>query len=485
MKKLTYIILPAILILSGCKKDLEPVKYELYDDSAYTAKVDAEGFTLIDFYGLNDFHGSIERSVDDNMPGLAAINGFLKDKRSENPGGTVLIANGDMWQGSADSNMTKGKIVNESMNYMGFAALTLGNHEFDWSVEQIKTNKSEYNLPYLGTNIVEEISGENPDFIDESPLIERDGVKIGIIGAMGSELINTIQRSYVEGLKFDIMTDYVTNEAARLREAGAHIIFLAAHDSWVGASLTPDRALLVDNGIVDAVFTGHQHYLDEKIVSGVPILQTRGRGRDIMHTRLGYNKTTNEVKVMEYQVIRDLVNIDITEDQTTRDIVDYFVWKYKINETKNEVLGKVINENMTRSMVANFVVEVMTKSYEEAVGALHNVNGGIRAEFNKGNITYGNVYNAFPFDNEIYVVSLFGSRLRGLMEAGGNFAYYFKLKYEEVDTSKLYKVVTTNFVYELSGSPVVGATYENMFSYPRDLVADYIRTNKTIDGSKY
>lgn len=71
------------------------------------------------------------------------------------------------------------------------------------------------------------------------------------------------------------------------------------------------------------------------------------------------------------------------------------------------------------------------------------------------------------------------------MEAGGNFAYYFTLKYEEVDTSKLYKVVTTNFVYELSGSPVAGASYENIFSYPRDLVADYIRANKTIDGSKY
>ncbi|MFA5485877.1 MAG: bifunctional UDP-sugar hydrolase/5'-nucleotidase [Bacilli bacterium] len=484
MKKLTFLLILSTLVISGCTK--KPGKlYEAYDDSKYSAVVDDEGFTLIDFYGLNDYHGAIVRSEEDNMPGLSAINSFLNKRRSENPGGTVLIANGDMWQGSAESNMSKGKIVNESLNYMGFAALTLGNHEFDWGVDLIKSNKETSNFPYLGANIIIEETKETPDYIDPSPLIERDGVKIGIIGAMGSDLINTIQASHVEGLKFDIMTEYVKSEAARLRGLGADLIFLGAHDTWVGASLSPDREALVNEKIVDLVFTGHQHYLDEKEVNGVPILQTRGRGRDIMHARLGFNKETKEVKVANYEVVRSLIDLELEEDATTNKIVDYYVKKFKINETKNEVVGKLINEDMSRSMVAKFVVEVMTKSYDDAVGSLHNINGGIRAELKVGNITYGDIYSAFPFDNEIYLITLSGRRLKALMEGGGNFAYYFTIAYADVADFDDYKVVTTNFVYELNGSPVTGLDYENMFTYPRDLVATYLRTHKTIDGSLY
>lgn len=484
MKKLTLFLLLSSLVVSGCTNKTV-VLYETYDDTKYKAVVDEEGFTLIDFYGLNDFHGAIVRSEEDNMPGLAAINGFLNSKRKENPGGTVFIANGDMWQGSAESNMSKGKIVNESLNYMGFAALTLGNHEFDWGVDLIKTNKKTSNFPYLGANIIIEETKETPDYIDASPLIERDGVKIGVIGAMGSELINTIQASHVAGLKFDIMTEYVKSEAARLRGLGADLVFLGAHDTWVGSSLSPDREALVSEKIVDLVFTGHQHYLDEKEVNGVPILQTRGRGRDIMHARLGFNKETKEVKAIHYEVIRSLVDLEIEEDATTNKIVDYYVKKLKINETKNEVVGKLINEDMSRSMVAKFVVEVMTKSYDDAVGSLHNINGGIRAELKVGNITYGDIYSAFPFDNEMYLITLSGRRLKALMEGGGNFAYYFTIAYADVADFDDYKVVTTNFVYELNGSPVTGLDYENMFTYPRDLVATYLRTHKTIDGSLY
>ena len=84
---------------------------------------------------------------------------------------------------------------------------------------------------------------------------------------------------------------------------------------------------------------------------------------------------------------------------------------------------------MNRSAIANLIIEVMTKKYVidgveyKPVGAMHNVTGGIRGEFNLGKIRYEDVYKAFPFDNEIYLVSIRGSRLKEFRS--GNFAYYW------------------------------------------------------------
>lgn len=483
-KKVILLTLLSATLVSCNKIPVGDPEFTPYNDAEHQAIVDNEGFTIIDFYGLNDYHGALVSDVDGNMPGIGMLNTFLNNERKKNPGGTVLIANGDMWQGSADSNITYGKIVNQTLNYMGFAALTLGNHEFDWGIPRIAANKEYSNFPYLGANIVLKETGENPDFIDQSPLIERDGVKIGIIGTMGSDLINTIQSSLVESIQFDPITTYVKDEATRLREAGANLILLAAHDTWVN-NLTPERQTLLDEKVVDAVFTGHQHYLDENLVNGIPILQTRGRGRDVMHARLGFNKTTKEVKYISSEVVKDIARMGLAKDKTSEMIYDHYYRQFEIGKIKNEVLGTIKNSDMSTSAVAKFAVEVMTKAYPEAVGAFHNVNGGIRAEFKAGKLTYGAVYNAFPFDNEIYVVEIRGSRLIGLMAGGGNYAYYFTIAANEVIETEYYKIVTISFVYELSDSPVRGLDYENKFTYPRDLIADYMREHKSIDGSKY
>lgn len=482
-KKIILIPLVAML-LAGCNSTPKELVYDTYDDSLYTARVDNEGYTIIDFFALNDFHGALENDTDGNMPGIGKLNTFLKTERDKNPGGTVLIANGDMWQGTADSNMTNGEIINHTLNHMGFAALNLGNHEFDWGIDRIISNKEHSNFPYLGANIVDKGTTNVVDFVDESPLIERDGVKIGIIGTMGSDLENTIQASLIKDIEFDVLTSYVVTESARLKEAGANIIALAAHDTWI-SNVTPDRHSLVEDGVVDVVFTGHQHALDEQNINGVPILQTRGRGRDVMHVQFGYNKLTEDLKVVDADVIEDIQDLELEKDKVSEDIYKYFYDTYGIGKIKNEVLGKLINRDMNEQSVANLVVEVMTKAYPETVGAFHNVNGGIRAQFKKGKLTYNHVYSAFPFDNELYIVTMSGNRLLALMQTSGNYAFHFNIDKADVNTSEMYKVVTISFLYEINGSPVSGLPYENMFTYPRDILADYIRTTKTIDGSKY
>lgn len=482
--KLMYIPLFAIL-LTGCN-NAGTLKYDTYDPTLYNANVNSEGYTVIDFYTINDFHGALTYDEESSLPGLGRLTSFLKTKRSANPGGTVFIANGDMWQGSADSNLTRGEIVVHAMNHLSFDVMTIGNHEFDWTIDTIVANKAKSNFPYLGGNIVNKSDGKIVDFVDESPLIERDGVKIGVIGTIGSDLENTIQSGLIRDIEFGKITEYVEQEAARLRAIGANLVVLAAHDTWV-SNVDIEREPIINEKMVDAVFTGHQHVIDEQFINGIPILQGRAYGRDVQYVSLGYHKTNNEVKLLNrdvIEVVEEVKSLGLKADKTAEQIYKHFYQKANIGKIKNEKIGKITGETMSKIKVANFAVEVMAKSYlDEAVGAFHNVNGGIRAEFNKGNITYGDIYQAFPFDNEIYLVRMRGSRIKAL--TGGNYAYYYSVDRSTLVDNEYYYLVTTNFISEMDGSPAYGLEYINKFTYPRDLIAEYIRTHKTINGKDY
>ena len=101
-----------------------------------------------DFYELSDFHGATTYGEGSQL-GISKLASYFDDKRTENPGGSIILAGGDMWQGTADSNITRGNLVTYAMCEIGFDSMTLGNHEFDWTDTWIKNNKNRANFPFL------------------------------------------------------------------------------------------------------------------------------------------------------------------------------------------------------------------------------------------------------------------------------------------------------------------------------------------------
>ena len=161
MKKIVSII--TILLLSlGL---LACIKTPVEDDPKIDIK---EGQVAISMYGVNDLHGAIFE--ENGEPGIAKISTYLKEKRAENEEGTLIFSAGDMFQGTAVSSLTKGRVVVDAMNEIGFDAMGIGNHEFDWGISDIEkfldgdaeTNKM--NFPLLGANIIEKATGEAVPF---------------------------------------------------------------------------------------------------------------------------------------------------------------------------------------------------------------------------------------------------------------------------------------------------------------------------------
>lgn len=379
-----------------------------------------ENYEYIDLYELSDFHGAVEYEPNHDSGtyiGLPKLATYFDQKRDENLGGTLILSSGDMFQGSADSNLTRGYLVNYCMQYMGFDAMALGNHEFDWTDEWIKKNAElKYNtstIPYLGANITK--NGVLPDFLKKSTVVTRGGYKIGIIGVIGSTLENTILKSCLVGYDFLSYKTIVDTEAARLRnEEGCNAVILLAHE---GA----EEIELVSG--VNAIFGGHAHENKKTTRNNIPSLATLNYGQSVAHVALKFDKNTKEfVDALDNEIVEmKTVGSTLVDNENVRSIMNEFV--PSINEIKNLKLGKcdaklAYNKalrNICTTTLFNVAVNAANQVDEidssKIVMSLHNVNGGIRDDIQAGEITYGNVYRSFPFDNEIILLKLTGTEV--------------------------------------------------------------------------
>ena len=103
----------------------ENVTHKDDDNDEYCDDCGDSVVEFFDFYAVNDLHGKFADTED--QPGVDELSTYIPTAR-ENNENTVVLSSGDMWQGSAESNLTQGKIVTDWMSEMDFVGMTLGNH---------------------------------------------------------------------------------------------------------------------------------------------------------------------------------------------------------------------------------------------------------------------------------------------------------------------------------------------------------------------
>ena len=418
-----------------------------------------ESYEYIDLYELSDFHGAVEYEPSHESGtyiGLSKLASYFEQKRNDNKGGTLLLSSGDMFQGSADSNLTRGYLVNYCMQYMGFDAMALGNHEFDWTDTWIKKNAElQYNtstIPYLGANITK--NGQMPEFLKKSTVVSRGDYKIGVIGVIGNKLENTILKSCIKDYEFSTYKDIVDTEAARLRSAEhCDAVVLLAHEA-------ADEIELVSG--VDAIFGGHAH--ENKIATinaTIPSLATLNYGQSVAHIALKFNKNTKAfVDANDYEIVEmSSVGASLQDDSNVKNIMNQFA--PSINQIKNLKLGtcdaKLAHNKALKNICTTTLFNDAVKAADQVdeidsskiVMSLHNVNGGIRDDIPAGDITYGNVYRSFPFDNEIILLKLSGSEVLGSIDIIKSLGLGLYKTFENrsyFSSSEYYYFATTDFL---------------------------------------
>ena len=429
---------------------------------------------------MNDFHGAVEYKPDNTYPeaGITRLATYFDTKEATNPNGTVLLASGDMWQGSADSNLTHGNLVVDCMNAMNFDAMEIGNHEFDWTDTYIYENQQRANFPFLGANIMDKTTGLIAGFAEPYTMIERQGVRIGIIGIIGDTLESSILPSAITNYDFSSGATYAINSANALRNQGADVIVVLDHNGTIDSSVLP---------YVDAVFCGHSHSYGNTVTNGVPLMQAYSNGEAVSHVTLSYDRTSDAVTLGTHEVVEGIAGLGLSEANDVKAIYDSY--GAIINPIKNEVVGTLTNA-MSESQFGNLAVQAMLEYGQSidtgVVASFHNISG-IRATLPSGEVTFGDIYAASPFDNDLIICTVTGTQLikwlsRSNYTAGATGSTL--PNGSPIVSGATYKVIAISYLTESTTSYPHSAE-NNTHAYVRDIVRSKFLELGTVNPNNY
>lgn len=454
-------------------------------------------FVLIDLYTINDLHGKIfDTNTNIGVDEMTAY--FQRAQQAQN--NVLLLSAGDMWQGSAESNLTRGKLVTDWMNQLGFSATALGNHEFDWGQEDIRENDKIAAFPFLGINIYDRSSNQRASYCDSSIMVECSGVQVGIIGAIG-DCYSSITKEKRSGVYFQTgqeLTKLVMAESDRLRSQGADLIVYLLHDGLAqsypsgianvsGGMLSAYYDIALSDGYVDLVYEGHTHQsyvlVDE---FGTYHLQSGGDNNGgFSHTLVEVNSITGESGV----IIAEVVTQSDYEDLDGSPLIESLKDRYQ-GEIGGafDYVGSISRSqpgNVMRQLVADLYytvgVEKWGSDYEIALGGgfISIRNPGYLA---KGDVTYAQLQELFPFDNELVLCSIYGRDLIQRFFQSDNSSYFISygdygesLQYN-VDPNGIYYIVTDTYSSTYAPNNLTEIERLGPDIYARDMIADYIRS---------
>lgn len=457
---------------------IKSIEISYSNDVNYQEKT-YRGIQELDFYALNDFHGHTLPNLSEGEAGSSKISEFLRSKQLDNPNGTTLLASGDMWQGTADSNLTRGRLVNDWMNYLGFEQFTLGNHEFDWYESAISDNVEMTNFPLLAINVYHRDTNERVPYAQPSVLISRKGVKIGIIGAMG-DVYGSISGSNVKNVRFlggSELTNLLLDESNRLRQEGADFIILSVHGGYGTIS---DN---VTSSAVDLVFEAHTHseYVRTD-ANNVYHLQTNGHGRGIAHAKVNFNLDYDtyfiEAEIIPYTEYA-YGNDDISFNQIYAWYEENFIRELR-DEVLTENLGYTTSGEFADLVVERYYEDFKTQALEggyEVIIAGGSVNSRNYADHYGGPITYGEVYEMFPFDNYLAVASTTGSNLKSRFLNNSSYRVFpGNISSSSIVDSQIYYIICDSWTFDYATAKVTKVMDFDAMYYTRDVLANYLRT---------
>ena len=474
-----------------------PIDRDAHTDEDNDGSCDDCGISVIitfDFYALNDLHGKFDDT--DSQGGVDELSTYLANAYNTDDN-VILLSSGDMWQGSFESNSTKGLIITDWMNELDFVSMTLGNHEYDWGEEHIKANVALAEFPFLAINIYERDTNERVDYVQSSVLVERGGMKIGIIGAIG-DCYSSISGDKVEDVYFKTgaaLTELVKAESEKLRAEGADYIVYSIHGGFgsnSSASMVQTSSLrgyydasLSKDGYVDLVFEGHTHksyaFEDEY---GVPHLQNGGDNSGISHVEVRLNFANGYDRVSVSEIIKPSRYANL-EDHP---IVDELLQKYADQVDAGKlVLGQ--NSRLRNSTeIKNLVADLYYEAGIERWGDKYDIalGGGfisVRSPYDlaAGEVKYSDLNSLLPFDNQLVLCSIKGRDLKNKFFETNNSNYYIAYGdygasiRNNIDYNATYYIITDTYCSSYAYNNLTVVEYYDAGVYARDLIADYIR----------
>ena len=445
------------------------------DQSPHSRQPRTPDTVTLSIVGTTDLHGTIFST--DGRGGLPLLAGFvsnLRAVRAADGGAVLLLDAGDAFLDGMESNLSEGAIVVDAYNAMGYTAAAIGNHEFDFGpvdgpgarqttgdmTGALKARAAQAHYPFLAANLIDVARDQPVEWPNVRPsvMVDAAGVRVGVIGVMTITALSATAPVNVQGLRVAPLAPTVSAEASRLRAAGAEVILVTAHaggscsrfdrptdlSSCVPSSEIFTLARSLPKGLVDVITAGHTHNAIAHQVNGVAIVQAYPRGMAFARADVVFDRDIRRVVRTDVFAPRHVCARQDPEtfacDATAPSASPVPASRYegrivvpdaRVSDAMAPALARVRDLEATpigvfvetpirrtadaESPLAHLLANTLREALSADVG-IHNAwRGGLRADIPAGNLTFGRLYGAFPFDNRVSRVVLSGDELRRVL----------------------------------------------------------------------
>ncbi len=338
-----------------------------------------------------------------------------------------LFDSGDMFTGTL-SNRTKGELLMEMMITLGYDAMAIGNHEFDYGWRNFRKQMHRVPFPVLGANI--RYKGTSIPFAQPYAILERDGLRIGVIGVIGQDARSVTIASNVDSLDFDDPVPVVHRIMDQIRDQ-VDLIVLLTHQGKTGPMQTDQEAhpevwrdfeedIALSGAVsgVDVHFAGHAHrgilepYVHPQ--TGTLILQTFGHATHLGYLKLQLDLETN--KIISHQGgLLDVVSNHYTPHPIMKAKIEHYRQQFpELQEVVCTSAARLVRRYNEESDIGNLFADVLREATGTELSFFNS--GGIRADLPKGEVTVANMLDAYPFEDKIWKLKMTGKQIKAILE---------------------------------------------------------------------
>lgn len=233
----------------------------------------------------SDTHSRIEpispEAADDyaGMGGAVRRSSFIKEIRSKHPD-VLLFDCGDISQGTPYYNLFQGEVEIKMMNLMKYDAMTIGNHEFDFGLDNMARLFRMANFPVVCSNY--DVTGTVLEgLVKPYIILERSGVRIGVFG-LAPRMEGLVQADKCEGIVYNNPIEVGQEMADFLKlEKNCDVVICLSHLGIRNSYGTADEDLVSKTRNIDVILGGHSHTFMEKPMN---YLNADGKNIPVSHT---------------------------------------------------------------------------------------------------------------------------------------------------------------------------------------------------------
>ena len=387
--------------------------------SVFTGVVYAADTDTVVILYENDVHCAVE-----GYSKLAA----MKNELSETYTNVGVVSAGDFVQGGTLGAVSKGEYIVNLMNKVGYDAIALGNHEFDYQLPRLNELNAMSNTKFISCNFQK--IGEDKSYFEPYTIVSYGNVDVAYIAITTPETINSSSPAQFKNDKGELiytfneskLYDIVQTNINAAEAAGADYVIALSHIGYDESGNLADITDVIENTDgFDVVLDAHSHsVIEEKVIkdkSGDDVLLTSTGTKFEYIGKLTIKNgafDTELVEVESYTKTDPVVDAYITEiNENYAQLGNRKIGESKVEFITHDKDGNRLVRNAETNL-GNFcsdALRVMTGADMSFVNG-----GGLRAPMEAGDITFNDIFSVFPFNNQIVTAEISGQILIDFLE---------------------------------------------------------------------